>query len=507
MGKAQIVSGGTKGRYQIKIDYGKDERDRRIASIDKKIGEIQVQNDAKKEIIDEHLAKIAAINAEINTAIEVFNNSPSESTKKTVENKTYDLIAEQKAHDQLNTLIEQGKADIAALKKTKTALYEIAVEEIVTAWCADYTESGSGQVATIEVPGEPLITLVAPQCRPPESTDGDILKREFMTPEQAYFNAAILPGWQKFKPTYRRGTITGINYDTNRATVVLAQDKSSAQELGINQAPVLTNVPVVYMTCNASAFEDGDQVVVSFDSQDWANPRIIGFVTAPKPCVEFPLYIYLRIYGEISESARGPARPWFTSVVTDPCGERYSGFTTGTTQPIVTESIMLGAWEGDPEAEPGSPLYGLTVLGADEPVELWGYESNWNGDVTPSPVSGDTYRRYDIYISTNAYDPSDERYGLRIDVSLSSGAIITRELPGVFYGGGACEPGALETGSHVVFPSTVESVLDFDEIADWVESINKVPNISATKEGVIRQYEMYGSDPHLRSLRFRLKPR
>lgn len=38
------------------------------------------------------------------------------------------------------------------------------------------------------------------------------------------------------------------------------------------------------MTCNAKAFEEGDEVVVQFESQSWEKPRVIGFLSNPKPC-------------------------------------------------------------------------------------------------------------------------------------------------------------------------------------------------------------------------------
>ena len=43
------------------------------------------------------------------------------------------------------------------------------------------------------------------------------------------------------------------------------------------------------MTCNAGAFEEGDHVIVEFQSQDWAQPVVIGFVERPRPCAAIAL--------------------------------------------------------------------------------------------------------------------------------------------------------------------------------------------------------------------------
>jgi hypothetical protein len=108
-----------------------------------------------------------------------------------------------------------------------------------------------------------------------------------MSGPQAYLNAALLPGWQRHSPTYRWGTIHDIDTDTDRCRVNLASATSSAQNLPINQASVLTDVLVQYMTCNAAAFEEGDRVVVEFQGRDWSQPRVIGFLDNPRPCQQF----------------------------------------------------------------------------------------------------------------------------------------------------------------------------------------------------------------------------
>jgi hypothetical protein len=109
-----------------------------------------------------------------------------------------------------------------------------------------------------------------------------------MTPAQAFYSLAMLPGWQKWKPTYRYGTITAISGDT--ADVAMDEAESSQQSLEINQASGLLNVPIEYMSCKGAAFEAGDEVLVKFTGQDWNNPTIIGFKDNPVACCIFEEY-------------------------------------------------------------------------------------------------------------------------------------------------------------------------------------------------------------------------
>lgn len=190
---------------------------------------------------------------------------------------------------------ERTEAEIAAKRaqekslRDRMALLEAALQpRSITAWCADATEDAEGTVGTIEVNGEfgaqDSILVVAPQEVLPTLQAGAIVSREVQSGHQAYFNAAILPGWQKHQPTYRAGKIRTIDRAANTCTVDLDAARSSAQALDINQAMTLTGVPVRYMSCDAAAFEDDDRVIIEFQEQDWARPVVIGFVERPRPC-------------------------------------------------------------------------------------------------------------------------------------------------------------------------------------------------------------------------------
>lgn len=185
-----------------------------------------------------------------------------------------------------------SKKDILTLRKTsleKRKAYLIAnlsTDPSLTAWCADLTEDLTGIVGTVEVPGERGTVLIQPgydgNAAYDAARDGQLQKLAANTPAGTFWNAAMLPGWQKWKPTYRFGTITAISGDTCDITLEVA--KSSAQNLNINQAATLSGVAIEYMACNGSAFEVGDSVLIKFEGQDWASPKVVGFKESPQDC-------------------------------------------------------------------------------------------------------------------------------------------------------------------------------------------------------------------------------
>lgn len=139
-----------------------------------------------------------------------------------------------------------------------------------------------------------------PSSDEPRPGDGVMRATDVMSAAEYFYNVSCMPGWQKWKPTYRWGTITALDKDADTCTINLAAASSSQQNLGINQASVLSNVPVLYMTCNASAFEEGDRAVVEFQGQDWSRPRVIGFLDNPKPCLQYTASYYVIGYGPLS---------------------------------------------------------------------------------------------------------------------------------------------------------------------------------------------------------------
>jgi hypothetical protein len=157
-------------------------------------------------------------------------------------------------------------------------------------WCTDLTQDLAGAVESIEIKGAADQILIGPQgvsnIKDDAGSPGVLTRPLAMSPAQCALAWALLPGWQKYRPTYRVGIIHDIDYENDVADVTLDAATSAAQGLNINQEPTeLAAIPVRYMSCNAEAFEDDERVVVEFPGQLWGQgPRVIGFETNPQPC-------------------------------------------------------------------------------------------------------------------------------------------------------------------------------------------------------------------------------
>lgn len=238
MGKGTINSHIGDGQYSLTVNYNRDLYDKTVAALD---------------------AKIAGLAAKL---IEIGYG-----------NDGYDL----------------AKLEKKALEKRKNELGNFVPDDkTITAWCADLTDDLSGVVATVEVPGESAHVQIMPgydgRADYVASDHGQLTPTMAQTAAGAFYNLAMLPGWQKWKPTFRYGIISNIDTDAHTCDVGL-EDAISSQGLGVNQNKDLSNVPIEYMECNSSAFDDGDEVLVKFEGQDWNNPKVIGFKENPKPCL------------------------------------------------------------------------------------------------------------------------------------------------------------------------------------------------------------------------------
>ena len=194
---------------------------------------------------------------------------------------------EQKKISRLRKKIAYLKIKKLSAEKRKEYLENnMPEDETISAWCADLTEDLAGEVGTVEIPGESVDIQVQPgydgNAAYNQDRDGQLLPTVVNTPAQAFYNLAMMPGWQKWKPTYRYATIDSIGAYT--ANITLESATSTQQGLNINIESSFTDVLIEYMSCNASAFEVGDSVLVQFVGQDKEIPKIIGFKDNPQPC-------------------------------------------------------------------------------------------------------------------------------------------------------------------------------------------------------------------------------
>ncbi|KKN41621.1 hypothetical protein LCGC14_0721540 [marine sediment metagenome] len=156
-------------------------------------------------------------------------------------------------------------------------------------WCTDKTEELSGEVGLIEVSGERTHGLnIQPggngNAVYDEVRDGALQYTLGMSPSGTVYNLAMMPGWQKWKPLYKLGTISFVNEDNDTCNLTLDDRTSSIRSIDIVDTLELTDVPIEYMDCNAEVFSEGHRVVVEFLNQDPDDPLVIGFEDTPLDC-------------------------------------------------------------------------------------------------------------------------------------------------------------------------------------------------------------------------------
>ncbi|SEM55702.1 hypothetical protein SAMN04489760_1225 [Syntrophus gentianae] len=283
MGKGMIISGGKDGRYQVKLLFARDRITKRIAAFNQQITLLTEQIAALASEILELESEIAFLKLEA----QILTEQDREGNKNEIEKKNNELtkkIDERYAKKRRKSALELMKTSVQ--KKIDYLNDNMPADESVEAWCADLSRNLKGEVGTVEIPGERAIVLIQPGYSNASAysaaRDGILEPALAGTPAGTFFNWALLPGWQKWKPTYRSGYITA--KDGVLCDVALIESVSSVKDLDVNTVSFLQNVPMVYMECNEVAFLVGDHVVVQFEGQSWDHPKVIGFVDHPRGC-------------------------------------------------------------------------------------------------------------------------------------------------------------------------------------------------------------------------------
>lgn len=310
VGRATVTGNAGEGLYTIDLDYGSAEIARRVARLQGAADEldtsIQELADKLAELDDERGPIVAALNDAIalyadykRQQMELEISAPPEPDEswqvmkreldEMVDRYQTEVVELTGSLAETQGQFELAQRDLANARLQRSNilarvadLQALSTTETRQAWCADYTEDATGEVATVEINGEQPGIIIAPGAPGASAADGAMTHRMAMSPAATYANAALLPGWQRWSPTYRVGEITALSGDL--CTVQLDEAASSAQGLGINPTQTLEAVPIEYMECNGDAFELGDRVVVMLEGQSWANPKVVGFESNPRPC-------------------------------------------------------------------------------------------------------------------------------------------------------------------------------------------------------------------------------
>jgi hypothetical protein len=302
MSTAKITSNLGEGRYKIIIDQDTSVIDGRLTKLSERITELETSipklDDEQTAAAGTLYVKVAALNSSI-AAYKASGYADAE--RAAVQEATLEFLDAETAALTARTKLSEAKLQLLAAQKEHekvTALKAAITTAEREAWAVDLsTELTVGStVGIVEINGETgRINIAAAGA----ATAGKITPAQSMTEAQAYAGTAIKPGWQKFRPTYRTGIITAIDYETDTCSVSLDAATSSTlrprskdadgeitEPVGydINQTAALTDVPIHYMTCNSSVFVVGDAVVVQFQEQDWGQPQVIGFVSNPVGC-------------------------------------------------------------------------------------------------------------------------------------------------------------------------------------------------------------------------------
>lgn len=286
MGMGEIIGGGPCGRYQVRLIHNKQRiEDARAILVDRRT-QMELDVARAQDLWDGAWQELQDARAELESLMQTL---PAEnSSVKQARNRVFFAEA---AVQRAESALHQARA---RLKEATKRLAELALEEdpVIDAFCADYTKTLNGIVGTCEVNGEGAQEVVirpgfTDDAEYDADRDGLLFHRNSLSAEQAYFNAAIFPGWQKWKPTYRVGVVLESTVEEPpRLNVDFRpiDPRSSAQGLPINQRSVIT-AAVDYMACRADyVFKPGDRVLVEFREQNWGEPVVIGFADGPRPC-------------------------------------------------------------------------------------------------------------------------------------------------------------------------------------------------------------------------------
>jgi hypothetical protein len=364
MGYASIVArlgDVIEGRYTINYDLGADTLAAIVGTLNTAINKTLADIDAQTVELNkanELIAKIAVVvGIAQDTYITIvsavpFNQGAAEDALKDLTEKMAVLAKSRGKAQPLSSNLTKLKFQLSSLRKRAAGYVNSVVSLTKDCYSADLNVLQPGQVVQMcEVNGEFDQVVIAPAGGAiVPSVIGYPVARDICSPEQSYFNVAILPGWQKFKPTYRVGEITSINWDTNTCSVSLLNLTSSAQRLSVNQEDTLNDLAIVYMTCGARSFSLGSRVLVEFGNQVWQSGRVIGYADKPLLCPPvFNTTISNQSWVVGSFQSFDVSANWSSSSY----GRRWS-LVSGNFPPGVTIDPLTGIISGTPGSAPNN---------------------------------------------------------------------------------------------------------------------------------------------------------
>lgn len=293
MGKVTIVSGGEDGLYTATPNFDITAATNELEKLNDRLTKLQI--DIRPSAILKQSSARAALDSAIaatNAAIVDYQGEPSSDNEKALKAATAAEIAARTAHSIAVGELNRTDIEIASVNARINQIHALTADanNPVQVWCADVTENLTGEVAAIEINSDQRDGILIRPGHEDGSADytpardGIVTLPVAMSPSSTFFNWALKPCIQRTRPVYRSATIISIDDASNTCSIQLHESQSMAAEHVLNDTPVMSGVPISYMTCNAAAFNIGDEVVVEFSNYDETQPTVIGFVSNPKRC-------------------------------------------------------------------------------------------------------------------------------------------------------------------------------------------------------------------------------
>lgn len=302
MGRCVVLEHLGAALYRIQIKRDIERLKKRLEDLkDRSKILIEEEKPAAEEKRDEEIAKLLAQEDALES-----KGSLTQREKIEIELKRHAIsfkIAE------INVELNIIEAEILSIDIESAQLEAVIKDPPATvAWCGDYTIAlqPGAEYGTMELPSAQR-RIPGPESLPPDlqgqtpvmlypgwndggvhnaARDGKMQPVAASGPPAYYFNHALLPGWQKWRPTYRIGTITRLEGDSCDVVLdpVSVYAHRSIRKIDLNLRNELLEIPIQYMSCNGRAFALADRVVVQFKEQKPDDPVVIGFETHPKSC-------------------------------------------------------------------------------------------------------------------------------------------------------------------------------------------------------------------------------
>ena len=226
MGRAKILSGGPAGLYQVEIVHDMGRSTERLAAIEKRQAELLDLIKAAELKLATSIAAAEQALADLNAAIAVMNSGTG-TREQVLDWQNLYAVREADAAG-WRRAIARMKYETISLVNEKEILETARQAVSGSAWCADLTENlaAGTEVGTIEINGEGIQILLTPGGITSGAL-GYIQPAALGTPAGTFWNDALLPCWQRWRPTYRAATITAIDYEHDTCSITLHAATSS----------------------------------------------------------------------------------------------------------------------------------------------------------------------------------------------------------------------------------------------------------------------------------------